>query len=64
MCGQSNELKVKVTSTRHNRLAYDAGLPEAERKTWTLCRPSKDAPLQPSGLFGPVTLEADTRRMN
>ena len=59
-----NELRIDVTSTWHNRLAYDAGLPEAERKTWTISAPGKNSPLQPSGLFGPVTLEADTRRMN
>lgn len=50
----ANELKIEVTSTWHNRLAYDAGLPEAERKTWTIAAPGKNSRLQPSGLFGPV----------
>ena len=50
----ANELKVEVTSTWHNRLAYDSGLPEAERKTWTIAAPGKNSRLQPSGLFGPV----------
>ena len=51
-----NELRIDVTSTWHNRLAYDAGLPEAERKTWTIAAPGKNSPLQPSGLFGPVSI--------
>jgi len=51
-----NWLVVEVTSTWFNRLAFDAGLPEAERKTWTLNGPDKTARLQPSGLLGPVTL--------
>jgi len=51
-----NWLVVEVTSTWFNRLAFDAGLPEAERKTWTLNGPDKTARLQPSGLLGPVSL--------
>lgn len=52
----ANELRVEVTSTWFNRLVYDAGLPEARRKTWTIGAPKKDAPLEPSGLLGPVFL--------
>ena len=51
-----NDLRVEVTSTWFNRLAYDAGLPESERKTWTIAGPKKGSPLKPAGLLGPVTL--------
>ena len=51
-----NELTIEVTSTWFNRLVYDAGLPEAERKTWTISGPKADAPLRKSGLMGPVVL--------
>ncbi len=50
-----NSLKVEITSTWFNRLAYDAGQPENKRKTWTISGPDKDAPLRNSGLLGPVT---------
>jgi len=56
-----NELKVEVTSTWYNRLAYDAGLPEAERKTWAISAPGKGSSLRPAGLSGPVVLEAIAR---
>ena len=51
-----NELTIEVTSTWFNRLVYDAGLPEAERKTWTISGPKANAPLRKSGLMGPVVL--------
>ena len=51
-----NRLAVDVTSTWHNRLAYDAGQPEAERKTWTISGPAKGSALLPAGLLGPVTV--------
>ena len=51
-----NRLTVEVTNTWLNRLAYDAGLPEAERKTWTIAGPAKGAAQQPAGLLGPVVL--------
>ena len=51
-----NRLSVDVTSTWHNRLVYDAGLPEAERKTWTISGPAKGSALLPAGLLGPVTV--------
>lgn len=41
---------------RHNRLAYDASWPQAQRKTETLSAPAANDPLQPAGLFGPVRL--------
>ncbi|MDR2232640.1 MAG: hypothetical protein LBE56_05880 [Tannerella sp.] len=52
----SNSLCVEVTGTWFNRLVYDAGLPEAERKTWTINGPKKEMPLRESGLMGPVIL--------
>ncbi len=51
-----NTLVVEVTSTWRNRLIYDAGLPEAEQKTWTIRGPDKGAALGASGLLGPVRL--------
>ena len=52
----ANELRVEVANTWFNRLVYDAGRPEAQRKTWTIGAPKKGAPLEPSGLLGPVTV--------
>ena len=52
-----NKLTVDVTSTWYNRLAYDASLPEAERKTWTIEGPKAGSPLLDSGLIGPVVIE-------
>ena len=51
-----NELEVTVTNTWHNRLAYEAGRPEAERKTWTFNPPNAHAPREFAGLGGPVYL--------
>lgn len=51
-----NTLSIAVTGTWFNRLAYDAALPEAERKTWTLFGPEAGEPLRESGLMGPVTI--------
>lgn len=51
-----NELEVVVTSTWFNRLVYDAALPEAERKTWTVAGPSANNELRETGLMGPVRL--------
>lgn len=55
-----NELRIKVTSTWFNRLVKEAGLPEAERTTWTVCGPSEGSEMRPSGLLGPVRLIVDT----
>jgi hypothetical protein len=52
-----NHLTVEITSTWFNRLVYDAGLDETERKTWTISGPAKDRPLLPSGLLGPVRVQ-------
>ena len=51
-----NTLTVEVTSTWFNRLVYDAGQSESQRKTWTINGPKKDAALRESGLIGPVML--------
>ena len=51
-----NELRVDVTTTWFNRLAYDAGLPEKDRKTWTIAGPKKGTQPKPAGLLGPVKL--------
>jgi len=51
-----NRIMVTVTSTWRNRLAYDAGLPEAQRKTWTISGPPADAPREEAGLKGPARL--------
>lgn len=52
----ANTLTAEVTSTWFNRLVYDAGFPEAERKTWTVGGPDKNATRVPSGLLGPVSI--------
>ncbi|MBO9204073.1 MULTISPECIES: glycosyl hydrolase [Niastella] len=52
-----NELRIAVTNTWFNRLKGDQLLPEKERITWTNAPFwSKDKPLLPAGLLGPVTL--------
>ena len=51
-----NRLTVQVTSTWFNRLAYDAGLDEKARKTWTISGPARGSALVPSGLMGPATV--------
>lgn len=56
-----NRLTVEVTGTWFNRLVYDAGLPESDRKTWTISAPPKDSPLRDSGLLGPVVVSVTTR---
>lgn len=51
-----NRLEVAVTSTWFNRLVYDAGLPELQRKTWTINGPKQGSPLKEYGLLGPVNI--------
>ena len=51
-----NTLKVSVTDTWYNRLVFDAGQSEADRRTWTIAGPPKDSPLRDSGLIGPVRI--------
>jgi len=54
-----HKLEVKVTNVWNNRLVGDQFLPEEERITRTNLRGqhTKDSPLGPSGLLGPVTLQ-------
>ena len=59
-----NLLKIEVTSTWFNRLAYDFALPPQQRKTWTIWDKQDRQPpclvpgaeLRASGLLGPVVL--------
>lgn len=52
----TNTVSIQVTSTWFNRLVYDAGLPEEQRRTWVISGPSAKESLRPSGLLGPVQL--------
>lgn len=58
----SNTLTVEVTSTWFNRLVFDANQPEADRKTWTINGPDKNAELRSNGLLGPVVLSIQTEK--
>ena len=51
-----NLIEIEVTNTWHNRLAYDASLKPASQKTWTFAGPKAGAPLELSGLAGPVMM--------
>ena len=53
----TNDLRIEVTSTWFNRLVYDAGQKESEKKTWVLNGPDYDSPLRTSGLIGPVSID-------
>ncbi len=53
----TNKLEIEVVNFWPNRIIGDAASPESERRTRTNIRKlTKDTPLMPSGLFGPVTI--------
>jgi hypothetical protein len=55
-------LEIRVANLWPNRLIGDAGLPADQRVAWTTWNPfSKDAPLLPSGLLGPVRVMGSGR---
>lgn len=57
-----NDLRIRVANLWPNRLIKDSGLPVNQRLTKTTWNPYKPAdPLLPSGLLGPVTLQAGGR---
>jgi hypothetical protein len=57
---QDNKLEIDVVNLWPNRLIGDAALPPDERLTVTnVTKFKKDSPLMPSGLLGPVTVQAE-----
>lgn len=55
---QDNEIEITVANLWINRLIRDSGLPEEKRLTWVPENPfHPDAPLERSGLLGPVVLQ-------
>jgi hypothetical protein len=56
---KGNELEIDVANLWPNRLIGDRAQPPEKRVTWTTWNPyKKDSPLLPSGLLGPVTVQA------
>ena len=54
----TNTLEVEIVNAWNNRLAGDAGLPLAQRRTFlTAPTVSKNSLLRPAGLIGPVTIQ-------
>jgi hypothetical protein len=58
----TNELEIEVANLWPNRLIGDQSSPASERLAWTTHNPyTKDSPLLPSGLLGPVALHAEVQ---
>jgi hypothetical protein len=54
----ANTIEVDVTNLWPNRLIGDAQDPNSKHYTWTNIRKyTKDSPLLPSGMLGPVMIE-------
>ena len=54
-----NNLEIRITNLWPNRLIGDAALPKEKRLTWSTFEPYKPGdPLLPSGLLGPVNIQA------
>jgi hypothetical protein len=54
-----NRVEIAVVNDWMNRLIGDQKMPVEQRPTWTITIPYKaESPLQPSGLFGPVTISS------
>lgn len=54
-----NKISVTVVNNWMNRIIGDLNIPEDKRETWCFVNPySAQSPLQPSGLFGPVTIRS------
>lgn len=56
---KNNVLEIEITNTWNNRLVGDAALPVEKRLTNATTAPDANAPLMPSGLIGPVTLQIE-----
>lgn len=57
---KDNELEIDVANLWPNRLIGDQALPAEKRVTWTTWNPyRKDSALMPSGLLGPVMVQAE-----
>jgi hypothetical protein len=54
-----NRLEIDVANLWPNRLIGDAALPPEKRLTRTNVVFSKDQPLLPSGMLGPVTIQSE-----